>query len=697
MLPIRKLVQNINGLSTVKTSIHSTWQCISQYDIALISETQVVHSVQHETRSHHLFSIPASARNRRGEGPIIAVSKQLPYSASQWRKDTVNHVIWVTLKSPSAQLPPITVDLCYVPPITSHQMALSSVTDRFDTSTRHIRAAVAAAAAAATAAHIMVAGDFNAKVGNLPDPWVTTFNEDIPPRQSQDHSTNALGPHLMQLCEDTSMVLCTGRTLLDTPATPSYPRGNSRFDHTLVSPSLFPFIHSCGVFPPTQDSDHCPLIMKLHLPFMSPSTPSTHAIHSGTPVTRWVWDATKRPAYASSLQFSACDQVLQHSIQASSMHQLNQADNIFTSARTTACRSAGFRKKKPAPSSSNSTQHQRPAYWDQACRSLHCQWRRAERRNPGAPSTIALLAQLQTMLAARKRSFSNRDILTFANLYKTDPRKFFQQTCAPQSSLPSELTTPSAWHPLISKLTSPPAQTATHMPPPHQPQPPPANALNTPITAEEISLGLQRLHNGRAGALQGYSSEFLRYAKPLPTPESPAPANLIIPCIQAMFNEAYSSGKVPIQWQTALITPIFKHGDASDAANYRPIAVGEPLCRLYANILNHRLTQYTEQQQLRTHTQAGYRSHLSTVHQAFVLQHVIDKQTHAHEPLYLCFVDLKAAYDKVQWPLMWQVLQRPGIHGSMLTAVQSLYTDCSLAMTSKAPSGLGKRLQALYC
>jgi len=76
--------------------------------------------------------------------------------------------------------------------------------------------------------------------------------------------------------------------------------------------------------------------------------------------------------------------------------------------------------------------------------------------------------------------------------------------------------------------------------------------------------------------------------------------------MQAMFNEAYSSGKVPIQWQTALITPIFKHGDASDSANYRPIAVGEPLCRLYANILNHRLTQYTEQQQLRTHTQAGY-------------------------------------------------------------------------------------------
>ncbi len=68
-----------------------------------------------------------------------------------------------------------------------------------------------------------------------------------------------------------------------------------------------------------------------------------------------------------------------------------------------------------------------------------------------------------------------------------------------------------------------------------------------------------------------------------------------------MFNEAYSSGKVPIQWQTALIddiTPILKHGDASDPANYRWGALVQAICK-YSH---HRLTQYTEQQQLRTHT-----------------------------------------------------------------------------------------------
>lgn len=67
-------------------------------------------------------------------------------------------------------------------------MALSSVTDRFDILTRHIRAAVAAAAA--TPAHIMVAGDFDAKVGDLPRACVSTFNEDNRRARQAQHTMN---------------------------------------------------------------------------------------------------------------------------------------------------------------------------------------------------------------------------------------------------------------------------------------------------------------------------------------------------------------------------------------------------------------------------------------------------------------------------------------------------------------------------
>lgn len=106
--------------------------------------------------------------------------------------------------------------------------------------------------------------------------------------------------------------------------------------------------------------------------------------------------------------------------------------------------------------------------------------------------------------------------------------------------------------------------------------------------------------------------------------------------------------------------------------------------------------QISPSELVRSHTQAGYRPQLGTMHHAsapctFTLQHVVDKHKHARKPLYLCFVDSKSAYDKVQWQLLWQLLQRLGVHGDMLSAIRSLYDGCLLSMrvSGSAASGSG--------
>ena len=49
--------------------------------------------------------------------------------------------------------------------------------------------------------------------------------------------------------------------------------------------------------------------------------------------------------------------------------------------------------------------------------------------------------------------------------------------------------------------------------------------------------------------------------------------------LAALLNSAFQSGTLPAAVKSSLITPVFKQGDESDTSNYRPIAVGEPLCR----------------------------------------------------------------------------------------------------------------------
>ncbi|DBA94877.1 TPA: hypothetical protein ACH3X1_016747 [Trebouxia sp. C0004] len=254
--------------------------------------------------------------------------------------------------------------------------------------------------------------------------------------------------------------------------------------------------------------------------------------------------------------------------------------------------------------------------------------------------------------------------------------------------LPPELQTPTAWDGYLANLTAPPVHIADQLPLPHTTQPPaPAISFDQPLTQAEIEVALQKLHNGRSGAFLGYTSEMLRYAKLTATDEDPAPGHLLVPCLQLLFNPAFSTGSVPQSWETSLVTPIFKKGDATDTANYRPIALGEPLSRLYASILVQRLVHFTEQHDLRSPTQAGYRPEHSTIHQAFVLQHVIEKHRCLKTPLYLCFVDLKSAYDRVQWPLLWDLLRRLGVQGKMMGAVRSLYDNCLLSRGSLVSVG----------
>ena len=55
--------------------------------------------------------------------------------------------------------------------------------------------------------------------------------------------------------------------------------------------------------------------------------------------------------------------------------------------------------------------------------------------------------------------------------------------------------------------------------------------------------------------------------------------------------------------------------------------------------------------------------------------------------LLLLSVDLKSAYDRVQWQLLWDLLRRLGVQGTMLGAIKSLYDGCLLSMRVSGVTG----------
>ena len=288
--------------------------------------------------------------------------------------------------------------MCYVPPETTlaSQPDGRSAQLRFQALTGRLPVATAQG-------HAVLAGDFNARVGSLPDPWVADMGDSIPPQlQNTDSTVNTHGRKLMRLCADSAMILCTGRTLADTPAQPTFKaRTNtvaSRLDHVLVDPGLFSFIQYCGVGLTRPDSDHMPLEMRILLSAAAPPSSPLQPVQHHTPT--WLWDGAKLEQYALALQAEPCQASLQQSCEAAAAGELQQADGHINTALKTAAQMAGLRQTRPQ--SSQPPRLSDFPWFDSRCVVLRSQLRRAKLLSPRSPEVRILQRRYRGQLRRSK-------------------------------------------------------------------------------------------------------------------------------------------------------------------------------------------------------------------------------------------------------------------------------------------------------
>ena len=131
--------------------------------------------------------------------------------------------------------------------------------------------------------------------------------------------------------------------------------------------------------------------------------------------------------------------------------------------------------------------------------------------------------------------------------------------------------------------------------------------------------------------------------------------------------------------------------------DYRGIAVGSVLAKLYALMVLARLDAWAESTGKRAHGQAGFRQGRGTPDNCFILRHMIDAAAVRKKPLYCAFIDFSKAYDRVDRALLWRVLQGMGLHGQALITLQQMYEGVQLRvrmggdMSEPFPSTVGVR------
>ncbi|KAH6931662.1 hypothetical protein HPB50_026526 [Hyalomma asiaticum] len=148
------------------------------------------------------------------------------------------------------------------------------------------------------------------------------------------------------------------------------------------------------------------------------------------------------------------------------------------------------------------------------------------------------------------------------------------------------------------------------------------------------------------------------------------------------FNDILTTRDVPEAWKETRIRLIHKAKGKSekDINAYRPIAVLSNVLKLLNTILNRRLQNNCERNNILSESQNGFRPHRRTSDYIFTLTEAIEMKHKQKSQLYLAFLDLEKAYDSIphaKLSKLWRKLEDVPLEDEFIELLKELYTDCT--------------------
>jgi len=97
---------------------------------------------------------------------------------------------------------------------------------------------------------------------------------------------------------------------------------------------------------------------------------------------------------------------------------------------------------------------------------------------------------------------------------------------------------------------------------------------------------------------------------------------------------------------------------------------------MYSTILNWRLTNITESNNLLCEEQNGFRKNRSCIDHIYSLTSIIRNQKNSKKSTFVCFVDFEKAFDRVDRDLLFYKLRKMKIGGKIFNSFRAIYSDC---------------------
>ena len=133
-----------------------------------------------------------------------------------------------------------------------------------------------------------------------------------------------------------------------------------------------------------------------------------------------------------------------------------------------------------------------------------------------------------------------------------------------------------------------------------------------------------------------------------------------------IFKESFESSRLPIQFRSANITPLYKKGDKTLPGNYRPVSLTSIACKIMEGIIRHRLENFLYKFKLLAKQQHGFVKNKSCTTNLLETLDFISANLENGTPVDVVLLDFAKAFDTVPHKRLLLELTAYGISGLTL-------------------------------
>ena len=511
----------------------------------------------------------------------------------------------------------------------------------------------------------LLCGDFNARTGDRNVVHCDDDDDDVQsvvqsdlycPRQSQDKVINMFGRLLLEMCATCNICIFNGSCRGDENGDFTYvcSSGSSTLDYYVASRELVGdvVLEVAERF----ESKHMPVQLTFNPRRTDESVCKTKFIE------KTVWDETKLPLFHEAIKSTLFQSAI---VQATALlhDSVDAAVDCFNSGLLSAA-ACMKRKIYVGPRQSKwydmecKTAKRNTRKWWRLFRRSRCEQGRASHRHRYVESRKTY----RFVVNAKRVAYKQKKIENLVAKAK-DSKLFWSEVrsvCQSSQRVPNIST--EQWFVHFKSVFNDVLKPQSNQQQLHH-DPGSVEGLDEPISAQEVLDAIRHLNLNKAPGHDGILAGMLKFS-----------VTQMLPFIVELFNHVFDTGNYPAAWTGAIVVPIHKSGDVDKPDNYRGVSLLSILGKVFAHILNKRLSSWADANEKIDEVQSGFRKGYSTIDNIFVLYSVVQKYLLRRSgKVYVCFVDFKKAFDCVNRAVLWNTLRKAGVGGKMLQTLKSMY------------------------